>query len=65
MFDQSLVHKAMSDSRWRRDTALGRKVAGSITIEEISMLETTYCPAEKQQVSESYCNSICCEMCPW
>lgn len=32
MFDQSLVHKAMGESQWRRDTALGRKVASNVTI---------------------------------
>ena len=39
MFDESIIDswlawKAMEDSQWRRDTALGRKVASKVLIED-------------------------------
>ena len=34
MFDQTLPLKAMEDSQWRRDTALGRKVASNLSVED-------------------------------
>jgi len=34
MWYQLLVEKALEDSQWRRDTALGRKVASKISVED-------------------------------
>ena len=66
MFSEALADKAMTDSLWRRHTALGRKVASNIMINELLEpdKDSIYCPVEHREVDRSYCDSICCEMCP-
>ena len=56
MFSEALADKAMTDPLWRRHTALGRKVASKISLEDCFNLhrKDLICPSAEVKSDMNY-----------